>query len=514
MKSFETTKKNIRNFYKNISISSISLILAGFFIFFLLALGSYTENRIGSHLVLDFDLISSPSWFLIFIDSISLLLILAGIIIFFINFFKIKIIEEKHERVLILGSILFIGFSAFILALSSISFSAFNWQFFESQIESDISAMSVSMMSLVIIGYFLIFTLIATGINFFDLNKKLYITLRNSFVALIALGWFVFNLCINSYGAMGGDSDVLVKGLMGTSLTEIGDIISDSELANSFEELGELFLNFSSMEAEEFYNEVLLGSGADLPIWFVAKDSFTNFWETGEAPAIGLVIPEFLYKLVVSANGLQNLFEKGGHLFIKITDTLPNFLRSFAKDGPIFGVNNSFNSHLVFVLLIITGIILIPLYGYFTYTKFDQNNQQIIYYSSLTIIALMFILYLFLILTPYMVGYDSNEHYISMVEALLTGKYDPSIAPGLIALPGEEGGIHSAIVYYSPEYKGTVVWWIAEILTFIFLIVPFIVFYFVLKPKSKKLITMNNDQIMKSEEQINEIDNLENNQEV
>ncbi len=437
-------------------LGSIMLIIGGIVLFFLLALGSFTDNRFGTHMVLNSDLSSGPDWYLYLISSIALLIVIAGIVLLVLNTFNVFRLNDSRDRTLTTGAFFLMGSAAFVLALSSISFAAFNWQYFKSQADNGIAVAATAMMTLSIIGIvaslgYTIFGLIVPMNN----NEKLYLTLRNTSIGLVALGWLVFNLCINSFGAMGGDANVLIAGLTGHDglLTTAGTAINS--------------VDFASMDAKTFYQS-FLQDAIGVP-WAAANvGGFTDYWDTGTggiADILNAAGLGALNELVASQGGLQNV----------MIDLGPNLVElGSGKEGMIMGVNNSFNSFLIFTLLVSAGFVGLPLYGVLTYSGTSRDNKSIMFFGSLIVILAMTLVYLFLLLTPYMVGYDASTQHVGLLELLLYGNFEPSIAPGLIALPGEAGGIHSAVVYFSDEYNGTIVWWIAEAITFIVPVAAFV----------------------------------------
>ncbi len=467
----ETTNIKTENKNNKLSWGAFATFAAGLIYMYLIAFGTFTDNRFGTHLVLSIDLSSAGSqeWFLWFVVAVGTLVAIAGAITFVLNYLGVIELNESQDSALKIGSTLLIGSAAFILALSSISFAAFNWQYFDSELTNGTSNQAYAWISLTIIATAIVIGLtICVLTNVFTIDRKLYLTLRNSSIALVALGWLVFNVCINSFGAMGGDANVLFENLTGFSLAYVGETLSTIPAFATAENIGDALVVASNMTPEEFYKDVLLVVKPDLPKWMVASIPFTSFWENGVSPLVKPFVPDAFYDLVVSTGGLQNLLFDGGQLLEGVS-VLPNYLETFEKVGPIMGVNNSFNSLLIFLSLLGLGLFGIPIYGVLTYN--NKEKTSIMFWGSIVTIISVYTLYFFLTLTPYMVNMDgynppTNERMATIV-LLLTGNYDPSIAPGLIALPGYSGGINSAIVYFSPQYSGTVVWWISEVITFI-----------------------------------------------
>ncbi len=453
-----------------ISWGSVAVFAAGLIYIFLLAMGSWTDNRFGTHMVLNTDLSSGPEWFLVYVAVMGSMISFTGLQFFILNATGQMSITEKQDNAMKVGGTLLIGVAAFILALSSISFAAFNWQYFESQLNSKSGianqAWAWMILTIILTVVVIVFTELLIFTDIIKFERNVYLALRNSSIALVALGWFVFNVCINSFGAMGGDADVLLEGLTGISLTNIGSKL------NGAGDVGSALVAASNLTAEQFYKDVLQANVDGLPGWVVASGPFTKFWEEGTSITLKPILPPLLYDTVVSFGGLQNLLLEGGTLLGKIGESpLGDYLQSFAKAGPIMGVNNAFNSYLIFTLLLGFGLIGIPAYGVLTLNS--EEKPSIMFWGSISVIIAMFVIYFFLLLTPYMVNME-GANVLGPIGLLLTGNYDPSIAPGLIALPGHDGGIHSAIVYFSPQYEGTAVWWTAEVLTFIVPVAAFV----------------------------------------
>ncbi len=419
------TQKENKNYYKG----SLVVILAGVAFIFLLALGTWTDNRFGTHLVLSSDLSTAgeQGWFLWFVTAVGL-----GFIIFGIASLTSLNINESQDKSLTIAGMLLMGSAAFALALSSITFAAFNWQYFDQQIKNGTADAAYACIAIVVIATaFVIGFIIITLANGVNMHEKKYLTLRNTTMALMFLGWLVFNICIQSFGSMGGDANVLVAGLTGNDelLSNVGTFVSDPS---------------NTPTGLEIFQHV---TGKDKPGWsqFVWK-GFISIWDNkiaGIFPSIG-----------------KDLIELGS-----------------GKEGLIMGVNNAMSSYSIFALTALTGFVFIPLYGMLSYKNTSAEKTSLVYRASLISIIGLTAIYLFLAATPYMPSeeatYFGGNATLNTLYLLLTGNYDPSWAPGLIALPGQEGGIHSAIVYFSDEYHGTTIWWVSEALTFI---VPAIIF--------------------------------------
>ncbi len=482
-KTENTNINTVENKESRFSWGAFAAIAAGLIYIYLIAMGSWTDNRFGTHLVLSTDLSSAgeQGWFLIFVAIIGSIVAIAGIVTLVLNYLGVIKLNESQDNSLKIGSTLLIGSAAFILALSSISFAAFNSQYFESEgiIEKGTSNQAWAWISLTIITTALIIGLTIGSMitNIISIEDKLYRTLRNSSIALVALGWFVFNLCINSFGAMGGDANVLVAGLTGNDqlLTHLGTAFTDADLSG-------LSSTVASMDAKTFYQtflEDIVVAQIGLPgKWATAQAVFAPFYNKGTGPLVSQL--GALGQLVASQGGLQNLLVNLGPAINELGPLITAL--GAGKEGMIMGVNNAFNSYLIFTLLLLTGLVGIPAYGVLTHGK--EEKTSIMFWGSITLIIAMYVLYFFLTLTPYMV--NSKGYESSILGGLLLGDYGPSIAPGLIALPGNDGGINSAIVYFSPQYNGTTIWWLSEVLTFIILPASFVGSWLTIKTMSKK----------------------------
>ncbi len=456
----ETQTTNSSNKTNAISYGSIVFAISGLVLIFLLVLGTWTDNRFGTHMVLNTDLTSGPNWFLCLVATIGVLVTIAGLVFLTLDALGIFKLDENKNRTLKIGAYLLMGSAAFAMALSSISFAAFNWQFFKSQGESanGISDTAIAMIAIAIIGITISLSYVVFGF-FYELNTddKLYLTLRNSSVGLIALGWLITNVCINSFGSMGGDANVLVAGLTGHDdlLANLGNAIDEDGVLETWASMGGnnskdafvyLFDNILGLDGNTLWTA---GIAIKLPKWW------NQLWTTGitEHPKLS-PLPELHLPL-----SLQAIIQGAADGLLPLAKEVKEL--ATGKEGMLMGVNNSFNSYMIFTLLVLGGTVGLPLYGYLTYNSASNDRPSIMYWGSIITIAAVFALYLFLALTPYMVKGEPEAGLIGM---LFTGNYDPSIAPGLIALPGHDGGIHSAIVYFADEYNGTLVWWISEVL--------------------------------------------------
>lgn len=486
----ETQKTNTTN-KNSIPWGAIMLIIAGLVVIFLLALGSWTDNRFGTHMVLDIDLTSGPIWYLCLIATVGSLISITGIILIVLNAIGVYELDSTKDRTLMIGSFLLMGTSAFVLALSSISFAAFNWQFFDSQFEHGTAIAAQAMMGLTIV--FITASLAYTVFGMVvPLNQadKMYYGMRNTSIGLIALGWFVFNVCINSFGAMGGDANVLVDGLFGKTdvLLNLGNTLNamdGSTLAewatmtgkNSKDAfvymidntpIGLIINNKIPGTGESLW---ILGGTVQLPKWW------NDIWTIGIAespklsPLPNVSLPFSLQQIIESAStsGIAQLIAK------EVVEL------STGKEGMIMGVNNSVNSFMIFMSLLLAGFVGLPLYAKLTY-KTQGEKPSIMFWGSIIVIISMTVIYLFMLLTPYMV---SSEGAPGLLGMLLDGQIGNSLAPGLVAFPGHDGGIHSAIVYFSDEYNGTPLWWIVEGITFVVPVASFVGTWLFLRKNNK-----------------------------
>lgn len=448
-----------------ISIGSVMLIIAGIVIIFLLAMGTWTENRFGTHLVLNTDLSSGPAWFLYLIATVGTLVAIAGIVLLVLDIVGVYGLDENKDRTLKLGSYFLMGSVAFILALSSISFSAFNWQFFKSQMESKNgladAAIAMMALSIIVITASLGFMVFGFFVEI-NANDKTFYTLRNTSIALIALGWLVFNLCINSFGAMGGDASILVDGLTGHdgTLTNVGTLLDQVDDVTGLD-------IFQAVTGEDKPGKFQLVWKNFIAIWDGSNSLTAWGLINGVVPGLGTYIKEHGGIAQMLGNDTTGL----AHQLIEL---------GTGKESLLLGTNNTLKSYSIFAGLLGLGLIGLPVYAGLTYNGASKEKTSIMFWGSIITIIAISALYFFLLMTPYMPqGFGSIDYYggnkvINALYLLLTGNYDPSLAPGLIALPGQEGGIFSAIVYFSDEYTGTAIWWISEVLTFLIPAISFI----------------------------------------
>lgn len=431
-----------KKFNNNTSLTLMLMLIAGFLIFWFLVAGSLTENRFGTHILFNGDMISSPLWYTLSITYISILFMIGAMVLLSLELrgkFKLNISQEKLIRIV---SYLIIGISGFMVGISAISFATFQTQFFKSQLfhAHKFGKLSVSDQGLSIgsISIILIVGAMATMTFFLfskkEFNDKLYFTLRNVSIASVAAGWFIFNMNINAFGAMGGDLNTLSKGLLGFDFGSAD------------------FAEWSQMDAKTFWTDVLGQSGGPL-VWGIAKKWFEPIWIGGLVPGFdkfGIHWDPF----TVPDGGLQKFFEVQGPL-----------LNQLDKPSFIFGTNNSIQAMLLF-----TGtmslIVALPTYGVASYYMVEDNSKSITYDFSIFVIVAVTALYGILAwINPYIL-LNHDEYATTLLDAWSHGTYN-TLAPGLIAGAGMHGGIHSALVYYFPLYKGTILWWISFSLMFV-----------------------------------------------
>ncbi len=469
----ENTKTQNKKFNNNSSLTLMLMLIAGFLVFWLLAAGSLTENRFGTHILFNGDMNSSPVWYILTISYISILFMIGAMVLLSLELrgkFKLNVPQEKVIRII---SFLIIGISGFMIGISAISFATFQTAFFKSQLFHPhmFGSLAVADQGLAIGSISLILIIGAMAVMTFfmfakiEFNDKLYFVLRNVSIAAVAAGWFIFNMNVNAFGAMGGDLNVLVKGITDgkVDLTKID---------------GENLIQLGNMDAEVFYDDFVKPLDDWFPNWWIADKFFTPLWEGGTIPKI-----PFITKNPINVPG------QGLHYLLLSIGTISRnlHLSLFDKSGSIFGTNNSIAADLLFTTTM-ASIVALPIYGTYTYYKVEDNSKSFVYDASIFIIIGVTALYGFLAwITPY-IPVGSNEYIPSMKDALLNGKYN-LIAPGLVAAPGMHGGLASAAVYYFPLYKGTITWWITFSIMFIIPVISIALSIFTNEPKAtEKLI--------------------------
>ncbi|BDU67371.1 MAG: hypothetical protein TYPL_0240 [Candidatus Tyloplasma litorale] len=447
----ETLANSVVKEKKNILTISL-LFLAGVLIFFFLVSGTLTDNRFGSHLVMSADLTASPMWYGLTMTYISFALIIIAIILFIFDQRGQLNISEDKLRVIRLGSLFLMGISAFFIALSSITFAVFNNDFFTNHVNNEWRSLveinnlgnitsttkwatqGVAIASLSII---FIVGIIATTIFFLfrkkEVSNKFYYSVRNGAVLLSALGWLVFNINLMAFGAMGGDAGILINGVLGTDFNwnDLGSTLGD-------------------ISAEDFYTNVLRKVDDSLPGWTISRKWFTEIWDTGSTSIIGI-------------GDISIGFPLGAFIH-----NSGDWVANLSKDSFLLGVNESFPASFIMLILLL-GFVMVPAYIYIDYKNFDDNRISITYYAAVITLVTITIIFLSLAwIAPYIITWDGD--YNPLLDGLIAG--DPAgIAPGLIGQAGTAGGINGAIIYFSPNYSGTICWWIALVVV---ILTPFV----------------------------------------
>ncbi len=515
-------KQNTKHvFNSSKSLTSLLLAIAGFLLFWFLLSGSMTDNRFGFHIVWSSDLRSTPLWYGLTILWMSIFLMVGAAIMFSMLYRDKLHLTEGQEKIIRIGSLYIIGFSVFFVALSAISFAAFNTQFFNSVIwgnfkftsmmgngnegvaRINVADQSIAIGSLSIIAGIII---VAVGLFFFilkkEMNMKLYFTLRNGALTLTAISWFVIVLNIMAFGALGGDAGVLINGITGKNINW-SDIDSYKEpvknLLNKFSVWGKkadskdafiyLFNNISGYIGMGNTPGWLAWSGASGINW-----NFQTWW--GELWTIGttsffpgtLNLPEIHLGMP-----LKDLVESIGNNKDNVNVAL-SLLSNLSKPGIMLGVNNSANSYLIFSLLLGCSIGIIP-YSLSSYYLYEDNSLSMTYDSSIyTIIGTTMLYGLFAWILAYIPVGTWDESNADIYWHALFDKEYPSLNPGLIAGGGVSGGISQAIIYYFPYYSGTIMWDIGLALVIILPIISITTAVLLHRENIKKNLAHHNTQ--------------------
>ncbi len=419
--------KNNDNYKINKLLTLFLSLFAVFTILFILVLGSITDNRFGLHIIFNGDLVSSPLWFNISIYVFVAIFFIFVTTIFILSIFGVIKYNSSFDKKMRLFSMDLIGFSIWFVCLSSYVFASFNWQFFDSQINDGLvfnDGLHISIHGM-IIG---IFTIITLGLTFIfylgwlfsnkNISDKSYYNFRNGSIILIAFSWFSFNLSTISFGTMGGDVNVLLAGLTGMEVSELkGEWILLSEASN--------FWNF-------MYNN-------ELTINFNGTEFFA--WEWGSNGVTGGIIE----------GGFSTAWNTGLGLPFVPRDAVLLLGNSVKDSKLIYGVNNSVQAFLLFDLTLLT-IIFIFVYLIYSNDKYDLNKNSFSFNFSIALIIMTLVFYTFLaLISPY-----------------IPGDYEfGTILPGPVAAYGESGGIHSAYVYFLPNYLEITSWRIVFLLYFL-----------------------------------------------
>lgn len=491
--------------------TSLMMIAGGFILFFLLVCGSYTDNRFGTHLVFSGNLTSSPDWYISIINLISITIMLIGAVSLIASLINRKgIMNANQQRVIRAGSLALMGVASISIGLSSTVFAAFNNNFFFGPtvtLKSDtfLGLQTISLQSFVIAllsiaGIFAV--IITTGvlaIRSAGMSRKAYTSIRNAGLIMAAAGWFVFNFDLMAFGALGGDANVLISGLAASLGHDDLDIAAFFANENhNLESIANFLDQAEDVTAEQFGNLItpiignLLG-GSDLS---AIKPVVSSLWDNAKglvaAPAIKILneIHEGLGTFIKGQGGFQPLILNISSLVREastVVDPIFNWLGDLSKPSLLEGVNESLNAFLILGLLSLFVVILGPLYGILDYRNKESDGNTIVYRTALYSLILLILVFTFSALViPYIPGGKADVNNYSLLNALITGN-GAGIAPGLIAPAGVEGGINTAVVYFSPNYHGTITWFI---LLGAVIAVPFISFFVELIFKTRNKIKL------------------------
>ncbi len=427
-------KENNKNYKTNKLLTLFLSLFSVFAILFVLVLGSITDNRFGLHIIFNGDLISSPLWFNISIYAFCLIFFIFISIIFILIFSKKIKFNDSFDKKIKLLSIDLIGISIWFVALSAYVFASFNWQFFDSQIKDglvfndglhiSIHGMVIGILAIIFLSSIFLFY-IAWLFSNKNISDKSYYNFRNGTVIWIAFSWFAFNLSTISFGAMGGDFNVLLAGLTGMEVNEIkGEWIYLSDPIN--------FWNF-------MYSNGITLNIEDLGELFA--------WEWGNG-GLGSGVVE---------SGFELAFNTGVGLPFVPKDAILLLGNSTKDSQLIYGVNNSVQAFFLFDTMLLSIVFLIA-YLVYSNEKYDLNKNSLSYNFSISLIIMTAIFYIFLaLISPYIPG---------------DFKYG-TLLPGPVGAYGEGGGIHSAYVYFLPSYLNFPAW---RIVFALYLVIPFIIF--------------------------------------
>ena len=445
----------------NRSIStSLAIIFAGFAIFFLLISGSLTDNRFGTHLVFDPNLTSSPQWFINIVSALSISFIIVGFITLIMS--KISrgnLWKPEQQRVIRAGTIFTIAIAAVVAGLSSTIFAAFNNDFFFGP-KIDIGGVNIPVQSFTIAslalgGIFL--TLLITGIFAIrekGIKRKTYTSVRNSGLIVAAAGWAIFIINLMAFGSLGGDANVLVTGLFASHGKDVDLATWASENPNT---LSDAIHKITSKEFADFWTPIIVNIlPKPIPNRIIHKQ-LVALWEGNRG--LSITIWKILNK--ISDNLGDTIWGAGGlqALFISKFSSLVAWLSILDKPSMLEGVNQSFNAYMILTLLI-AFVAIGPIYGVIDYRNSNSDGNTICYRIAMYILISTTLVFLFMSLViPYIPGGEADLENYSPLNALISGK-GAGIAPGLIAPSSMEGGIHTALVYFSPNYHGTITWYI------------------------------------------------------
>ncbi|NQX83318.1 MAG: hypothetical protein HRS50_01205 [Mycoplasmataceae bacterium] len=449
-----------KKFESRHSLTLLLMMISGFLTFYFLVSGSMSDNRFGTHLVMSADLTSSPMWYVLTILYLSIGIVFAGLILFYFLYKgKLNFIKGQ-EKIIRISSLFIIGSATFFIALSSITFAVFNTDFFVNTIGPWKSIMPVAsifggthaethyaIQGVVIASLSIVSIVSIVGISLFfviikkDFSDRLYFSMRNGALLLIGIGWLIFLVNLNAFGAMGGDASILINGVLNTNIDfdNLGSKLSQWSLMDSgnVDSYKDSFVFF----IDDIINSNSLPSGK--VIWGIPFTGlhlwWGQLWTTGNATN-GSFIPD-----VNIGQSLPGLIHNGGFAWISNLNK-PSFIQ---------GVNESMAAMGLFILLLLLSLLITPIYIYSDY-KFINGKSSIVYnYSIYSIIGTTTIFVILSFIIPYI---DNVEGYDPILDGLFGGNGN-GVAPGPIAPSGEFGGILGAIVYFSPNYHGTVVWW-------------------------------------------------------
>lgn len=491
-------------------LTSLLMALAGLVMFFFLVSGSITENRFGTHLVWSNDLSATPMWFSLIIVWLAAAIVIAAVVIFSFSYNgKLKLSEERL-RALRIGSWALIGTSAFYIALSSITFAVFNTDFFSNTLNTTwtpitpvhwlgntVHTVMTPAVQSVVIGWLTLITIFAvvigtTAVAAFGVNisEKMYYTARNTTVALIAIGWLVFNINLMGFGAMGGDAGVLVNGVLGTNVdwtslgktveslgNELNDLgytiedlqpLLDAVVALPLDEIGSGLTAWGAMEPKEAYQALQafakahdiggkLGDALIFP-WAIAQAVFNPLWTNKLQPLVSTVGP-ILPALWTIIPGLEKL----APVLVTIANPITgvgSWVSQLYKPSIFQGVNGSFVAISIMILLV-SSLVWIPALTVTEHFMLEDSRRSMTWKASMwTIIGISIIFFVLAWTVPYIDIWAGANDFNPVIDGLIGGKHN-GLAPGLVGQAGEQGGICGALVYYSPLYHGTATWWIA-----------------------------------------------------
>lgn len=459
--SLKQNEKMTRIFSGRHSLTILLLVIAGFMVFWFMLSGSLSDNRFGTHIVMSSDLTSLPAWYGLSLFFISAGLTIGGFILFFLLYRELINLTESQEKVIRVGSLFMMGTASFYIALSSITFAAFNNEFFISAFsnrfvwdslapiltpfgnfksETSYSLQGVVIASMSLITFAIIMSV--TSFLFFSKTKvsnKFYYSGRNSAVLLIALGWLTFNINVVAFGSMGGDASILINAVLGTNI-DFNTIGEKAQILNEFS----LMNSRASWKAIKPFLEFLS---------FLQFNALHAAWST------------------IWNSGWQSIPPLSDLLYVISTNIIliSPWLADMSKESFFQGVNESMASYILFGTFIIASLAS-PFYIVLTYFTFKDNKISIFYDWSIYTLLGVTVIYGILAWTIPYISFANIEDYNPIIDGFIHGEAN-GLAPGLIGQTGQPGGINGALVYFSPNYHGTITWWIGFGLV---LIIPFV----------------------------------------